>query len=99
VHEALFRAYFEERRDIGDIEVLGDVAAACGLERAELQAELEAGHYAERVDRYTVTARERGVMGTPAMIFDDRFMVSGAQDYLVYEDLLRRMGAPRRETP
>lgn len=94
-HEALFKACFEEKRDIGNIDVLCEIAAECGLDSREFQAEAALGRYAELIDRTTAIARQKGVTSTPTMIFDDRVVVTGAQDYLVYEDLLRRLGARR----
>lgn len=95
-HEALFRAYFEEKKDIGDIDVLCELATGCGLDAREFRAEAVVGRYSELIDQTTAIARQKGVTSTPTMIFDDRVVVTGAQDYLVYEDLLRRLGARRR---
>ena len=97
VHDALFEAYFEGGRNIGDADVLCEIAAGCGLEAAEFRAEMLIGRYEALVDRTTTIAREKGVTSTPTIIFDDRIVVTGAQDYLVYQDLLGRLGAPRRE--
>ncbi len=96
VHEALFRAYCEERRDISDIDVLLEIAASCGLDGDEFGFEILLGRYAELIDKTTRLAREKGVTSTPTMIFDDRFVMTGAQDYLVYQDILKRLGAGLR---
>lgn len=97
VHEALFHAFFQEARDIGDMDVLCDIAAANGLDAAEFAREAAHGEYAGRIDESTRHWRNEGVAGTPTMVFDDRFIISGAQDLDVYLDVLRRMGAARRE--
>ncbi len=99
VHNALFEAYFEHARDIGDLDTLCSVAAECGLDAEQFRREALVGRYSELVDRTTAVARQQGVTGTPTMIFDDRVLVTGAQDYLVYQDLLRRIGTERREAP
>jgi predicted DsbA family dithiol-disulfide isomerase len=96
VHDALFRAYFEEGRDIGDSEVLGEIASSAGLDPEEFRFECLIGRYAEVVDRTSALAREKGFTGTPTMIFDDRFVLSGAQDAAVYADVLKRLGAEPR---
>ncbi len=98
VHEALFRAYFGEAKNIGDLDVLTAVAAECGLDGREFIAETLAGRYANLVDEATATARQGGFTSTPTMIFDDRLMVPGAQDMTVYRDVLRRLGAEPRDT-
>lgn len=70
VVDALFKAYFEEAKDIGDPEVLGDIAAKCGVkgwpEQARDVSELEEG------------VRELGISAVPTFIFDRKVGVSGA---------------------
>jgi predicted DsbA family dithiol-disulfide isomerase len=70
VVDALFRAYFEEAKDIGEPEVLADIAAKCTVagwpEQARDVSELE-----ERV-------RELGISAVPTFIFDRKLGVSGA---------------------
>lgn len=97
VHEALFRAYFVEGQNIGEVEVLKHICSANGLDAEEFGVEMLLGRYADLVDRTTALAREKGVTSTPAIIFDDRAVITGAQDLLVYQDLLRRLGAKPRE--
>jgi len=97
VHEALFQAYFAEGRNIGDIEVLLEICTASALDEDEFGLEIMLGRYAELIDRTTAIARQKGVTSTPAIIFDDRMVITGAQDLLVYQDVLRRLGARPRE--
>jgi predicted DsbA family dithiol-disulfide isomerase len=70
VVDALFKAYFEEAKDIGDPEVLAEIAAQCGVkawpEQARDVSELE-----ERV-------RGLGISAVPTFIFDHKLGVSGA---------------------
>ena len=96
VHAALFRAWFEEGRDIGEPDVLVAIAVECGLDGDEFRVEMLVGRYAALVDTTTRLAHEKGFTSTPTMIFDDRFLVSGAQDLQVYVDVLTRLGAERR---
>lgn len=97
VHEALFRACFVEARNIGDVDVLCDVARESGLDADEFRVECMVGRYAALVDQTTAIAREKGVSSTPTTIVDDRFAVVGAQDLAVYVDVLTRLGAKPRE--
>ncbi len=96
VHDALFRAYFEEARDIGDLEVLLAIAADCGLDPEEFRFETLIGRYAGLVDQTTAIARSKGVTSTPTTIFDDRFVLTGAQDVETYRAVLERLGAVPR---
>lgn len=98
-HRALFRAHFAEGRDIGDHEVLAELGAACGIDAAALREALAAKRYARLVDERTEEARRQGITGTPTFIFEDgerRFPLIGAQDYLVFESIARRMGATEK---
>jgi predicted DsbA family dithiol-disulfide isomerase len=96
VHDALFRAYFEQARDIGDVEELLAIAEECGLDAAEFRFETLIGRYAGLVDETTSIARSKGVTSTPTMIFDDRFVLAGAQDAETYRSVLERLGAVPR---
>lgn len=98
VHMALFVAYFEQARDIGDIDVLMEIAAEHDLDPDEFGIEILNGRYAALIDRTTAIAHERGFTSTPTMIFNDQVMIPGAQDYNVYESVLGRLGARRRDS-
>ncbi|MEQ8367549.1 MAG: DsbA family oxidoreductase [Roseicyclus sp.] len=76
---ALFRAYFVDGRDIGDPDVLCDVADGVGMDRA-MTAQLLAGD-ADAADIQTRDrhARSRGVQGVPCFIVANQHALSGAQ--------------------
>jgi predicted DsbA family dithiol-disulfide isomerase len=87
VHSALFVAYFEQARDIGDIDVLMELAAENGLDPDEFGIEILNGRYEALIDRTTAIAHERGLTSTPTMVFNDQVLIPGAQDYNVYRAL------------
>ncbi|MCC7365314.1 MAG: DsbA family oxidoreductase [Dehalococcoidia bacterium] len=99
MHQALFRAYFAEGKNIGDLDVVTELVAEVGLDRDEWLAEVQTGRYVELIDFATSVARQQGVSSTPTMVFDDRFVLTGAQDLNVYVDVLTRMGAQRKDAP
>lgn len=77
--ETLFRAYFEEARDIGTEEVLLEVGASIGLDRTASLLAL-----ADEALDHTVTALEHraheiGVSGVPFFIVNEEWALSGAQ--------------------
>lgn len=72
VVDALFRAYFEEARDIGDAGVLAAVAAACSLSGWPDAAN------AERVAQLEEGVRDLGISGVPTFIFNRKSAISGA---------------------
>ncbi len=79
VVEALYRAYFLAGRDIGDMEVLTDIAAETGIAPAETRAYLRSGADTETIVAADEKVRTLGVTGVPCFIIDRRYAVSGAQ--------------------
>ena len=94
-HRALFHAYFEDGRDIGDADVLCDLARSCGVDDAGLLAALVDGRYAAEIDRITAGAREDGVVSTPTYIYEGGFRLVGGQDYNVFSSVIARILARR----
>ncbi len=92
-HRAVFKAYWEDERNIGDTEVLADVASSCGLNGAALQEALVDGRYTDRVREQMEWGRAAGVTGVPTVIFNGKFAVVGAQDYEVFADIARRIAS------
>jgi len=79
VVEALFRAYFEEGRDVGSDEVLGDIAAGAGLDRGTALAAMRDPGLSGVVADLERQARELGIQGVPFFIVDQSWAISGAQ--------------------
>lgn len=95
VAEALFRAYFEEARDIGAEVVLLDIATAAGLDREESRAALASEEIEREVVALERRAQEVGISGVPFFIVDNEWAVSGAQPPEQWIAALReRAGAP-----
>ncbi|MCS6802969.1 MAG: DsbA family protein [Chloroflexota bacterium] len=90
---ALFAAYWQEGRDIGDLSVLTALAADCGLDAAALQADLAAGRFVEDVQADSAEAHAAGISGVPAFVFAGKYLVTGAQP----PETLRRIAALVRE--
>lgn len=67
MHTALFRAFFEDGRDIGDVGVLLGVGESVGLDGEELRKALEEGRYTEKVIGDEELARKLGVDSVPTM--------------------------------
>ena len=76
---ALFRAYFDEGRDLGDHEVLADVADTLGMDGAVIRRLLASD--ADRADIRTRDAqfREMGITGVPTFIVGGEHAVPGCQ--------------------
>ncbi len=95
IHDALFRAYFAEARDISLIDVLLEVVRGVGLPEDEARRVLEERSFRDAVDRDWQRSRDLGVTGVPTYAAAG-FAVVGAQPYEVLEELVTQAGAARR---
>jgi predicted DsbA family dithiol-disulfide isomerase len=89
IHDALFRAYFVETRDISRPEVLLDVAERAGLSVDAAREVLERRTFKDAVDQDWALSREYGITGVPTFVAG-RYGVVGAQPYEALEALVRR---------
>ena len=95
IHAALYRAYFVDARNIGDPEILVEIAQAAGLSGDEARAVLNERRFKDAVDADWAKSHAYGVTGVPTFVAARRGVV-GAQPYEVLEQLLDKAGAPRR---
>lgn len=79
VVSALFDAYWQKGLDIGSSEVLADIAAEAGMDRAVVARLLESDADAAEISDRAAHSRARGVNGVPTFIVAERHAVSGAQ--------------------
>ena len=77
---ALFQAHFTDNRDVGDMQVLADIASSVGLDRARAAAILGSGEFGEMVRTEEAYWADRNITGVPAFILGGRMLVPGAQD-------------------
>lgn len=81
---ALFQAHFTDNRDVSDHDVLADIAASVGLDRARAVAILASDAFADMVRTEEAYWVDRNITGVPAFILDGRMLVPGAQDAEVF---------------
>jgi predicted DsbA family dithiol-disulfide isomerase len=89
----LFKAYFEEGRNVGDRAVLLDIAETCGMDRAVVAALFSAGADVDSVKEEIGMARDMGVTGVPCFIIDNKYAVMGAQSVDVLTNAFREIAA------
>ena len=94
LHDALFRAYFVEARDISQPSVLLEIAASIGLSVEGARQVLEQRTFKAAVDADWALSRQYGITGVPTFVAG-RNGVVGAQPYEVLEELVRRARAPQ----
>ncbi|HET8727917.1 MAG TPA: DsbA family oxidoreductase [Alphaproteobacteria bacterium] len=85
--EAVFKAYFEDGRDIGDIDVLSDIAAAQGFDPEATRAHLLSEADTDDVQAADAEARRMGIQAVPCFVFDRRYALSGAQEPHAFEPM------------
>lgn len=88
---ALFRAHFNQRRNLGNRSVLLDIAASVGLHREAAKAALDDPDLEARVLAEEQQAWDMNISGVPAMIVANKFLIPGAQGPEVYVNALRRV--------
>lgn len=98
VAEALFKAYFQDCRDIGDTDVLVSIAEEAGMDGDLVRELLGTERDARSVWDEEVFFRQLGVSGVPTYIFNGRFAVSGAQGPEVLADAIRQAVREPAET-
>lgn len=89
--QALFAAHFTNGRNISDKTVLADIAAEVGLDRSEALAVLEDQRFAKEVRAEERHWQQQGIQSVPAIIFNERYLVSGAQGVDNYVGILEQL--------
>lgn len=89
IHDALFRAYFVDARNIGDPEVLVEIAQSVGLDAHQAREVIEKRTHKAAVDADWNKSHQYGVTGVPTFVVG-RHGVVGAQPYEALEALLKQ---------
>ena len=77
--EALFKAYFQGLRDVGDIAVLTDIAGTIGMDADLVEELLQSDRDENAVREEALFYRNLGVSGVPTFIYNGQFAITGAQ--------------------
>ena len=84
----LFKLYFEEGRDIGDMETIVECAVRVGIDELRARRYLMSDEGRQEVVASDVYARRLGINGVPCFVIAGRHAIAGAQDPEVLERLL-----------
>ena len=90
---ALLRAYHGEGRNPGTHDVLVELAGEVGLDPLHAKAILETDEYAAEVRERERHWEQLGIHSVPAVIVNDRHLISGGQPPEVFEQALRQIAA------
>lgn len=95
IHDALYKAYFVDNRNLHDTDVLLEIVQSLGLSRTDAEKVLTERSYKDAVDADWEKSRRYGVTGVPTFVTGQRGVV-GAQPYEVIERLLLEAGVEKR---
>jgi len=95
IHDALFRAYFAEGRDISQRAVLLDIARKVGLSVDAARDVLEKRTFKDAVDADWKLSREYGITGVPTFVAGG-YGVVGAQPYEALVQLVQK-ASPQKD--
>ncbi len=88
---ALLRACHAEGKDPGDHDVLVEAARSVGLDAAEAGDVLQSGRYADDVRAEEQKYQAMGIHSVPAIIFNQRYLVSGGQPVETFEQAIQQI--------
>ncbi len=87
---ALFDAHFAKGLDVSDADVLLTIAVSVGIPREDSAHALANKAHADAVRAQQSIWRQNGISGVPTMIFDEKYLVTGAQGPQTYAQLLQK---------
>ncbi|MDW7672952.1 MAG: DsbA family protein, partial [Bacillota bacterium] len=91
VHPNIFKAYFEDGKDIGDREVLLHLAESVGLSREEVEQAWQDEALEQDLQEVATIASQEGTTAVPTFIINDKYRIVGAQPYQVFQETLKKI--------
>lgn len=88
--ERIFKAYFEESKDIADHQTLTEIGILAGLDRDELVSLFNSDHLKKEVKKDLEEGSQLGIQGVPFFVLDRAYAVSGAQPTDIFRQALER---------
>ncbi|NOD77970.1 MULTISPECIES: DsbA family oxidoreductase [unclassified Ruegeria] len=99
VVDALFDAYFVQARDIGDPEVLSDIADSAGMDAAVVMKLLKSDADRDDIRNRDSHSREMGVSSVPTYIVANQHAVPGAQPPEMWEKVIAEIMSQLEASP
>jgi predicted DsbA family dithiol-disulfide isomerase len=88
-HHEVFKAYWQDQKDIGNIDALSDIMDQIGLDSNEAQEYLEEEKAKEKIKKLLLEARSLGIDGVPTFVIST-IIIEGAQPYEVIKKAVER---------
>ena len=92
IHDALYRAYFVDSVNVGDVDALLTITGDVGLDVYAAREVLQSRSFSDAVDADWDLSRRYGITGVPTFVAAQKAVV-GAQPYEVLENFLQEAGA------
>jgi predicted DsbA family dithiol-disulfide isomerase len=96
VAEQLFRAYFEEEKNITDLRVLVKAGELAGLEKGAVENLLEGEGGGQQVDEEAKTAARQLVSGVPYISIQGKYHVEGADQPETFLEIFEKVKAEEK---
>ena len=90
-HEAVFKSFFTECKDIGQKDVLVDIAGSLGLDTDKLVTDLDNHTYLSKLEETTRSAHSMMVSAAPTFIIDGLRPITGAQPLDTFRTVLEKV--------
>ncbi len=92
-HARVLRAMWHDAARIDDLVMLSGLAVEAGLNQDEFMQALERVDLDELVTADVDQARDYGLNGVPAIVINNRYLISGAQPYEVIKEAVDKVRA------
>lgn len=89
--DRLFKAYFQEGRDISEHSVLTRIASAAGMDQDVVRSLLKSNADEEDIKARDTDARKRGIQGVPAFVVANEYVVQGAQTIDIWDNIIKEI--------
>ena len=83
-HLAVFKAYWEEAKNIGLRSVIREIVQKCSLDADEVERYLDEGRYTQAIKTQSEEAKRSGINGIPAYVVGG-FLIEGVQPYQLFQ--------------
>lgn len=88
---ALFKAYFGERKNVSDRQILEHILRSVGLNADEAMPRLNDSDFRERIQDKERYWQKQGVSAVPTMVFNDTTVMNGAYPVATYKQVLAEL--------
>jgi predicted DsbA family dithiol-disulfide isomerase len=96
-HRRMFKAYFDDLENIGDLDTVVRIGAEVGLDEAGLRTALKDGRYRQMVDEGVSWSRNVGVTAIPTFVFNEQYGIVGAQELPTFRQMMAKIEQPPKQ--